>query len=94
MSEYELDLLRQRGLATRDSKAQCGELRFTLPPGYCWGESGRIEFDPDQRVAGAIRLVFEKFRELGSSRQVYLWFLAAGLSLPVVRRNAAARHIE
>ena len=36
-------------------------------------------------VADAIRLVFEKFRELGSSRQVYLWFLAAGLSLPVVR---------
>ena len=45
-------------------------------------------------MAGAIRLVFEKFRELGSSRQVYLWFLAAGLSLPVVRRNAVARHIE
>ena len=94
MSEYELSLLRQRGLAARDSKAQRGELRFTLPPGYCWSESGRIEIDPDARVAGAIRLVFEKFRELGSSRQVYLWFLAAGLSLPVVRRNAAARHIE
>ena len=94
MSEYELSLLRQRGLAARDTKAARGELRFTLPPGYCWGESGRIEIDPDERVAGAIRLVFEKFRELGSSRQVYLWFLAAGLSLPVVRRNAVARHIE
>jgi DNA invertase Pin-like site-specific DNA recombinase len=33
MSEYELSLLRQRGLAARDSKAQRGELRFTLPPG-------------------------------------------------------------
>ena len=94
MSEYELSLLRQRGLAARDAKAGRGELRFTLPPGYCWGESGRIEIDPDERVAGAIRLVFEKFRELGSSRQVYLWFLAAGLSLPVVRRNAVLRHIE
>ena len=90
MSEYELSLLRQRGLAARDAKAGRGELRFTLPPGYCWGESGRIEIDPDERVAGAIRLVFEKFRELGSSRQVYLWFLAAGLSLPVVQRNAVA----
>ena len=94
MSEYELSLLRQRGLAARDAKAGRGELRFTLPPGYCWGESGRIEIDADERVAGAIRLVFEKFRELRSSRQVYLWFLAAGLSLPVVRRNAVARHIE
>jgi len=36
MSEYELSLLRQRGLAARDSKARRGELRFTLPPGYCW----------------------------------------------------------
>ena len=94
MSEYELSLLRQRGLAARDAKAGRGELRFTLPPGYCWGENGRIEIDPDERVAGVIRLVFEKFRELGSSRQLYLWFLAAGLSLPVVRRNAVARHIE
>ena len=94
MSEYELSLLRQRGLAARDAKAGRGELRFTLPPGYCWGENGRIEIDPDERVAGAVRLVFEKFRELGSSRQVFLWFLAAGLSLPVVRRNSIARQIE
>ena len=94
MSEYELSLLRQRGLAARDAKAGRGELRFTLPPGYCWAENGRIEIDPDERVADAIRLVFEKFRELGSSRQVYLWFLAGGLSLPVVRRNSVARHIE
>ncbi len=94
MSEYELSLLRQRGLAARDAKAERGELRFTLPPGYCWGESGRIEIDPDERVAGAIRLVFEKFREHGSCRQVHLWFLDSGLSLPVVRRNVGARHIE
>ena len=60
-------LLRQRGLAARDAKAGRGELRLTLPPGYCWGESARIEIDPDERVAGVIRLVFEKFRELGSA---------------------------
>src|SRR5262249_42713024 len=73
MSEYELNLLRQRGLAARDSKAKRGELRFTLPPGYCWGETGRIEMDPDERVVSAIRMVFVKFRELGSARQVLLW---------------------
>jgi DNA invertase Pin-like site-specific DNA recombinase len=33
MSEYELSLLRQRGLAARDAKAQRGELRVGLPPG-------------------------------------------------------------
>jgi DNA invertase Pin-like site-specific DNA recombinase len=35
MSEYELSLLRQRGIAARDSKARRGELQFLLPPGYC-----------------------------------------------------------
>lgn len=90
MSEYELSLLRQRGIEARDGKARRGELRFTLPPGYCWNEAGRIEIDPDERVSGAIRLVFAKFRELGSARQVFLWARQAELLLPVVRRNATA----
>lgn len=94
MSEYELSLLRQRGLAARDSEAGRGELRFALPPGYCWNELGRIEIDPDERVADAIRLVFRKFGELGSARQVMLWLQDAGLKLPVVRRNTATCRIE
>ncbi|WP_245985907.1 recombinase family protein [Azospirillum thermophilum] len=90
MSEYELSLLRQRGIEARDGKARRGELRFTLPPGYCWSEAGRIEIDPDERVADAIRMLFRKFRELGSARQVFLWARSAGLSLPVVQRNLSA----
>ena len=93
MSEYELSLLRQRGLAARDSKARRGELRFTLPPGYCWNEAGRIEIDPDEHVGEAIRLVFRKFRELGSARQVFLWARQSDLKLPVVRHNTATRRI-
>ena len=88
MSEYELSLLRQRGLAARDSKAKRGELRFTLPPGFCWSDAGRIEMDPDERVTGVIRLVLTKFRELGSARQVFLWAKQAELAMPVVERNS------
>src|SRR5579863_5946229 len=73
MSEYELSLLRQRGIEARDSKAKRGELRFALPPGYCWDELGRIEKDPDERVRGTIELILRKFHELGSARQVTLW---------------------
>ena len=87
ISEYELSLLRQRGLAARDAKALRGALQFRLPPGYCWNEIGQIEMDPDERVRGVIRLLFDKFREFGSARQVVLWAQDQALQLPVIRRN-------
>lgn len=87
MSEYELSLLRQRGIAARDSKARRGEYRFMLPPGFCWSEAGKIEIDPDEHVVAAIRLVFAKFVELGSARQVFLWLRSADIKMPVVLRN-------
>jgi DNA invertase Pin-like site-specific DNA recombinase len=87
MSEYELSLMRQRGIAARDSKARRGEFRFMLPPGFCWSEAGKIEIDPDQHVADTIRLVFTKFRELGSARQVFLWLRSADIKMPIVLRN-------
>ena len=88
MSEYELSLLRQRGIEARDGKARRGALRFTLPPGYCWSEDGRIEIDPDERVSEAIRMVFSQYRALGSARQLFLWIRQAGIMLPVVQRNS------
>lgn len=87
MSEYELSLLRQRGIAARDAKARRGEYRFLLPPGFCWSEAGQIEIDPDEHVVQAIRLVFARFRELGSARQVFLWLRSADIRMPVVLRN-------
>jgi DNA invertase Pin-like site-specific DNA recombinase len=89
MSEYELSLMRQRGLAARDSKARRGEFRFMLPPGLCWNEAGKIEIDPDEHVVEVIRLVLAKFRELGSARQVFLWLRSADIKMPVVLRNVA-----
>lgn len=93
MSEYELSLLRQRGLAARDAKARRGELRVRLPPGFCWDELGRIVLDPDTRVVEAIRLVFRKYRELGSARQVLLWARHEGVQLPVARSNVRGASI-
>lgn len=87
MSEYELSLMRQRGIAARDAKARRGEYQFMLPPGFCWSEAGKIEMDPDEHVAETIRLVLAKFRELGSARQVFLWLRSADIRMPVVLRN-------
>jgi DNA invertase Pin-like site-specific DNA recombinase len=94
MSEYELSLLRQRSQAARDSKAKRGELRFSLPPGYCWDELGQIEMDPDERIRETIHLIFRKFRELGSIRQAFLWIRQATINLPVIRPGSTGYHVE
>jgi hypothetical protein len=42
-----------------------------LPPDFCWSEAGKIEIDPDGHVQEAIRMVFAKFRELGTPRHAF-----------------------
>jgi DNA invertase Pin-like site-specific DNA recombinase len=88
LNEYELDLLRLRSWEARKAKALRGELLLTPPAGFIKTEDDRVEKDPDRRVQEAIRLVYAKFLELGSVRQVLMWFLDEGLSLPARRHDA------
>ncbi len=71
ISEFELNLFRQRSTEVILQKARCGELHISTPVGFCWAGS-KLEKDPDQRVQQAIQLVFRKMTELGSVRQVLL----------------------
>jgi DNA invertase Pin-like site-specific DNA recombinase len=90
MSEAELHILRARIDGGIRNKAARGELRRGLPVGFVWGEAdGEVRFHPDAAVTGAIRTVFERFAELGSARQVWLWFRAQGLAFPL---QMHARH--
>lgn len=82
MSEFELNLLRQRSLEAIRQKARRGELQFRLPIGFCWTATGKIEMDPDRRVQQAVHLVFAKITELASVRQVLLWFRREKICLP------------
>ncbi len=91
MSEFELNLLRQRSLEAARQKARRGELQFILPVGYCWTHHGKMEIEPDGRVRDAILGVFSKFRELGSARQVLLWFRSEQVSLPAASYNEFGR---
>src|SRR2546421_8654569 len=74
MSEAELHVLRARLEGGIRNKAARGELRKALPVGFVWGEDdGEILIDPDEAVRGAIQTIFDRFAELGSVRQVWLW---------------------
>ena len=81
VSEYELALLRQRSAEAIEAKAKRGELKFELPAGLSWRD-GKIERVADRRIAQAIRMVFDKFDELGSVRQVLMWLRDENLTLP------------
>ena len=95
MSEFEVNTLRMRANEAKRQKAARGELRIQLPVGYVYSASGSaIEIDPDLRVQQAIRTVFSKFRELGSIRQVLLWFRREHVELPAVVSQAMPPRIS
>ncbi len=89
MSELELSLFRQRSQEALKQKARRGALFLGVAAGYVKAGRDRIEKDPDQRVQDAIRLVFAKFAELQSVRQVHLWLRDEGIALPVASHKAA-----
>lgn len=82
ISEFELGILRARLVEAARAKAHRGELRIPVPIGFLWDRETGIGFDPDVRVQEIIRLVFGKFQELGSARQVLLWMRDEDVHFP------------
>jgi DNA invertase Pin-like site-specific DNA recombinase len=86
MSEAELHVLRARLEGGIRNKAARGELRKALPVGFVWGDGdGEVLIDPDEAVSGAIQTIFDRFAELGSVRQVWLWMRREGVQFPMRR---------
>jgi DNA invertase Pin-like site-specific DNA recombinase len=93
MSELELSLFRQRSQEALKQKARRGALVLGVAAGYVKAGRDRIEKNPDQRVQDALQLVFSRFAELQSARQVHIWLRDEGIELPVKSRDGEAHGI-
>ena len=93
MSELELSLFRQRSQEALKQKARRGALILGVAAGYLKVGRDRVEKNPDQRVREALQLVFSKFAEFQSARQVHIWLRDEGIELPVKSRKGEAQGI-
>jgi excisionase family DNA binding protein len=93
ISEMEVASFRERAHAALLQKAQRGALVRRVAIGYIKGSDDRIEKDPDARIQAIIDLIFRKFAELGSARQVSFWLDQQEIKLPVARGTEDAREI-
>jgi DNA invertase Pin-like site-specific DNA recombinase len=71
ISEYELILMQNRLGRNRLHKARRCALFLVAPCGYVKLPTGGIALDPDEQVQSTVRMVFDKFDELGSCRSLY-----------------------
>ena len=87
MGEYELVTLRNRLLRGSRNKAERGELFLAVPLGYLKMPTGEVIQEPDEQARGMIRLVFEKFEELGSAYAVFRYLAVNHLQLGFRRQR-------
>ncbi len=92
-SELELSILRQRSQEALRLKASRGDLHTSVAIGYVRSSNDRLEMDPDRRIREA-NLVFRKFNEVGSVRQVAVWLRQESVQLPTIAHGAQGRIVE
>jgi len=93
-SELELSTLRQRSQEALRLKAARGDLHTVVAIGYRRGADDRLEQDPDRRIRETLSLVFRKFREIGSVRQLVLWLGQEGIDLPTAVHGPQVRTVR
>ncbi len=93
-SELELSMFRQRSQEALRLKAARGELQTTAAIGYRRGADGRLEQDPDRRIHETLSMVFRKFSEIGSVRQLALWLRQERIDLPVAVYRPQGRAVQ
>ena len=94
MSEMEVSIFRQRSIEAMKQKARRGELFLTVAVGYVKTGDDRIEMSPDRRVRDAIALVFSKFSELQTVRQVLVFMRREQIVLPAMVQRTGEQRLE
>lgn len=83
MSEVELHRMRNRLDRGRLNKARRGEMFHHVPMGYVILPPGEVALDPDQQAQDVIRLVFEKFDEIGTIYSLFYFLIEHDIRMPV-----------
>ncbi len=83
MSEAELHILKGRMLQGARNKARRGELVTHVPIGYVRLATGEVARDPNEQAQAVVRLVFEKFEELGTAMSVLRYLREHDIRLSV-----------
>lgn len=94
MSEFELNLFRQRARKAFEMKIAAGHAMWEVPVGFTRDQRDCIEKIADRQVQASIQGVFKKFRELGSARQTALWYRDQQVPLPEVIRGTRSREFR
>jgi hypothetical protein len=74
-------------------KVKRGHAMWEMPVGLTRDKNDRIRMISNREVRSAIQGVFQKFRELGSARQVTLWYRDQNLPLPEVVSATRGRKV-
>jgi len=93
MSEFELNLLRQRAQEAIGQMVRRGEVLGQVSIGFLRTDRNGIEKTPDLRVQDAIRGLFTKFRQTGSVRQTLLWYRQNDVQLPTWSEESGNREV-
>lgn len=86
MSEAELHILQGRLDAGRKSKARRGEHFSEVPIGYVRTREN-VAFEPDEQARNVVRLLFDKFDELGSAHAVLQYFRQHRIRIGIRKNN-------
>src|SRR5258708_35057872 len=83
ISEFELVTMRNRLERGRLHKAQRGALFHNVPTGYVKLSTEQVEMDPDEQVRDVIRLIFDKYDELGTVLGVFRYLVRNEIRLGI-----------